>query len=185
MVKLLFLCRRRPDITHDRYVSLLLDGHVPLALRHHPTLRRYAVNVVEETFGGAAPLDSIGALWFDSFADFRDRLYDSPAGERIVTRDVARFIGSAHGYVVREEIVRARPDTPTPGPKLVVRVAGSGDDVARAWSGAEECVLNRVERGLAATAPPLAALLEVRLAPAAPFDVAAPAYRVAEHVQRA
>ena len=37
MVKLIFLCRRRPDITHERYVELLLKGHVPIALRHHPT----------------------------------------------------------------------------------------------------------------------------------------------------
>src|SRR5206468_495613 len=47
MVKLVFLCRRRSDLTHERYVARLLEGHVPLALRHHPTLRRYVVNIVE------------------------------------------------------------------------------------------------------------------------------------------
>jgi len=80
MVKLVFLCRRRPDLTHERYVELLLGGHVPLALRHHPALRRYVVNIVEDTRGPAPPLDSIGELWFDTLADYRERLYDSPAG---------------------------------------------------------------------------------------------------------
>ena len=39
-MKLIFLCRRRSDLTHDRYTELLLRGHVPIALRHHPTLRK-------------------------------------------------------------------------------------------------------------------------------------------------
>jgi len=60
MVKVVFLCRRRSDLTHERYVARLLEGHVPLALRHHPTLRRYVVNIVEGTRGPAPPLDSIG-----------------------------------------------------------------------------------------------------------------------------
>src|SRR5262247_3845809 len=32
MVKLIFLCRRRPELTHEQYVDMLLRGHVPLAL---------------------------------------------------------------------------------------------------------------------------------------------------------
>jgi len=71
MVKLVFLCWRRPDISHERYVELLLRGHVPVALAHHPTLRRYVVNVVEGTREPAPALDSIGELSFDSLADYR------------------------------------------------------------------------------------------------------------------
>jgi hypothetical protein len=95
MVKLVFLCRRRPDLDHARYVDLLLRGHVPLALRHHPTLRRYVVNIVESTRGPAPPLDSIGELCIDSLADYRERLYDSPDGQQIIARDVAGFLGGA------------------------------------------------------------------------------------------
>lgn len=98
MVSLLFLCTRRADLDHAAYVRRLLDGHVPLALHHHPTLRRYTVHIVERTPPGAAPLDSIGLLAFDTLEDFRTRLYDSPAGERIVARDVAGFLGGAHAY---------------------------------------------------------------------------------------
>jgi hypothetical protein len=66
MVKLICLCRRRPDISHQRYAELLLDGHVPIALRHHSTLRRYTVNIVEQSPPDLAALDSIGVLSFDS-----------------------------------------------------------------------------------------------------------------------
>jgi uncharacterized protein (TIGR02118 family) len=113
MVKLVFLCRRRPELSHERYVELLLGGHVPLALKHHPTLRRYVVNVVEATRGPAPALDSIGELWFDSLADYRDRLYDSPEGERIIARDVARFLGGADAYVTAEHVQRTPATLPT------------------------------------------------------------------------
>src|SRR2546427_8553861 len=113
MVKLVFLCRRRPDLTHERYVARLLEGHVPLALRHHPTLRRYVVNIVEGTRGPAPPLDSIGELWFDTLADYRERLYDSPEGERAVARDVAGFLGDADAYATVEHVQRA-PTAPAP-----------------------------------------------------------------------
>jgi uncharacterized protein (TIGR02118 family) len=123
MLKLVFLCRRRPELTHERYTELLLGGHVPLALRHHPTLRRYVVNIVEGTRGPAPLLDSIGELWFDSLADYRERLYDSPEGARIIARDVAGFLGAAAAYVTAERVQRApaaAPPTgqPSPGGKL-------------------------------------------------------------------
>jgi len=108
MVKLVFLCRRRSDLTHERYVARLLEGHVPLALRHHPTLRRYVVNIVEGTRGPAPPLDSIGELWFDTLADYRERLYDSPAGAGIIARDV-RASWEARRRTSRPSTCTARP----------------------------------------------------------------------------
>src|SRR5262249_17976163 len=72
--------------------------------------------------GPAPPLDSIGELWFDSLADYRERLYDSPEGARIIAADVAGFLGAADAYVVTEHVQRA-PDAspptgaPTPGAK--------------------------------------------------------------------
>jgi uncharacterized protein (TIGR02118 family) len=125
MVKLVFLCHRRPGLDHAGYVERLLGGHVPIALRHHPTLRRYVVNVVEGTRGGAEPLDSIGELSFDAIEDFRDRLYDSDAGRAIVERDVAGFLGAAHAYATWElvhkapAVAAAPPGTRSPGVKLV------------------------------------------------------------------
>ena len=119
MVKLIFLCRRRPDISHERYVELLLDGHVPIALRHHPALRRYVVNIVEQGRPNEEVLDSIGELWFDTLADYRERLYDSSEGERIVQRDVAQFLGGADAYATTEHVQKSLGTPPigvrTPG----------------------------------------------------------------------
>jgi hypothetical protein len=140
VVTLVFLCRRRPDITHDEYVARVLGGHVPLALRHHPTLRRYVVNIVEEAAEGAPPLDSIAELGFASFADYAERLYDSPDGERIIARDVAGFLGGADAYVTGERDPRPTPrrlGERSPGVKLiagVVRPPGVGSDESlRGW----------------------------------------------------
>jgi hypothetical protein len=109
MVKLIFLCRRRSDIGHGRYTELLLRGHVPIALRHHPTLRRYTVNIVEQSPAALPALDSIGELSFDTLADFRERLYDSAEGERAVQRDVSGFMGGAHAYATTEYEQKAGP----------------------------------------------------------------------------
>ena len=87
MVTLVFLCRRRPDLRHGDYAERLLGGHVPLALRHHPTMRKYVVNLVQALRAGAETLDSIGELSFDSLADFHERLYDSDDGPQLVRRD--------------------------------------------------------------------------------------------------
>jgi hypothetical protein len=109
MVKLVFLCRRRADISHDCYTRRLLDDHIPIALRHHRTLRKYVVNIVEADPADAPPLDSIGELSFDSLEDYRQRLYDSPAGEGVVRADVARFMGAATAYVVAEHVAEPAP----------------------------------------------------------------------------
>lgn len=122
MVKLIFLCRRRPDISHDRYADLLLRGHVPIALRHHPTLRRYIINIVERGPEDELELDSIGELSFDTLADYHERLYDSPEGQRLVAADVAEFMGGAHAYATTEVVqksVLARPiSARAPGVKM-------------------------------------------------------------------
>ncbi|MBI3785884.1 MAG: EthD family reductase [Deltaproteobacteria bacterium] len=124
MVKLIFFCRRRSDITHERYAELLLGSHVPLALKHHPTLRRYVVNIVEHSPPGETPLDSVGELTFDSLEDFRQRLYDSPEGRRVIAHDVKQFMGGASAYVTSEHIQKGgdRPEpvgTCSPGVKMV------------------------------------------------------------------
>jgi uncharacterized protein (TIGR02118 family) len=132
MVKLIFLCRRRPDLTHEQYVERLLGGHVPLALRHHPTMRGYVVNVVETSGPGLEPLDSIAELSFDTLADFEERLYDSPEGRTAIERDVAGFLGAADAYVTQERTQlsigeRGATGTRTPCVKLVCPVQRRSD----------------------------------------------------------
>ena len=125
MRKLIFLCRRVPGLTHEQYAQRLLDDHVPIALRHHPSLRRYVVNVVEGVrTPSSRELDSIGELSFETLEDYRERLYDSEAGREIVGRDVARFLGEAHAYECSEFVQKDRTAPPlllrrSPGAKLI------------------------------------------------------------------
>jgi uncharacterized protein (TIGR02118 family) len=130
MRKTIHLCRRRPDIDHPRYAELLLRGHVPIALDHHPAMRRYVVNLVEQAFvPPPEELDSVGELSFESMADYRERLYDSAEGERIVQADVAGFMAAAASYECTEIVQKGGPQagplvrrspTASPGVKLLL-----------------------------------------------------------------
>jgi uncharacterized protein (TIGR02118 family) len=117
MVKMIFLCRRRPDVDHAAYAERVLGGHVPLALRHHPTMRGYVVNVVEQSPPGWPELDSVAELTFETMDDYRTRLYDSDAGRAAIERDVAGFLGGASAYATTEYVQRAGTDEPALGAK--------------------------------------------------------------------
>jgi len=124
MLKIIFLCRRRPDITRKQYAAFVLEGHAPLALKHHPTLLRYVINIAEGTPPGGPEIDSLPALYFASLEDFREHLYDSDEGREIIRRDVARFMtGGADTYATTEYVQRksALPTAPigkrSPGAK--------------------------------------------------------------------
>ena len=124
MVKILFFCKRLPALTQAQYRKRLLEGHLPLALQHHPTLRKYVVNMVEHRTQDAAGIDSINVLYFDSVRVYREELYDSPQGKELINRDVAGFLESTHGYVTRERVHKAEVQPlPTgqrsPGFKLI------------------------------------------------------------------
>lgn len=127
MEKLLFLCRRRTDIDHDTYAEHLLATHGPLALRHHPLLRRYVVHVVERGSADHPEIDSINELHYDRLEDFRLHNYDSPEGERIIREDLRRFLGTVYGYATREFVHRDEgperaPGRRTPGLKWICAV---------------------------------------------------------------
>lgn len=132
MVKLMFLCRRRPELTPAQYADRLLRGHVPLALRHHATMRGYVVNLVEQVGTGVEALDSIGELSFESLADFEHRLYDGPEGRVAIEGDVAGFLAGADAYVTTPHVQldaaeqRATGER-SPGVKLVCPVRRRAD----------------------------------------------------------
>ncbi len=119
MLKIIFLCRRRPDITREQYAAFVLEGHAPLALKHHPSLLRYVINIAEGTPPGGPEIDSLPALYFASMEDFRERLYDSPEGKEIIRRDVARFMtGGADAYATTEYVQRgSTPLAASSGPR--------------------------------------------------------------------
>lgn len=110
---MVFFCRRRSGLSHDDYADMVLRDHVPLALEHHPTMLKYVVNLVDSVPPGEPSYDSVAELSFDSMHDYRERLYDSAEGERIVYADVARFMSSATAYATTEYVHR-QPMPPAP-----------------------------------------------------------------------
>ncbi len=104
VVKIFFLCRRRPELSREEYSRRILEQHVPLALEHHTSMRRYVVNIVERAPTPAPEYDSVAALGFDTLEDYNERLYDSPAGREIIHRDVQGFLAGADAYATREHV---------------------------------------------------------------------------------
>jgi len=202
VVKLVFLCARKPGLDHAQYEAHLLERHAPLALRHHASLRRYVLNVVE----GEDEIDSVNALYYDSLEDFEKRNYDSAAGERIVVEDHARFLGGASGYLTQESVLcdldpKPTPGFRSPGVKWICALRGPRGLEAElvpallAGSNAASYVaIDRVERRLYDGGADWDAFLEVRLgssisAPSLRAQIeahceATALWRVAEYVQR-
>ncbi|MBC8293589.1 MAG: EthD domain-containing protein [Proteobacteria bacterium] len=186
-MKLLFFCSRLPQLTRADYARMLLGDHVPLALKHHPTMRRYTVNIVRDEGGGTspAPVDSIGQLCFDSLEDYQQRLYDSDEGARLVHEDVARFMSSATAWATGERVVKAAPvgelGAVTTNTKLVVALRrGQGLSAAAftdaltndhlpalmtACPGLVACVVNEVDCRLSEDGERWDAFIEFWLAP--------------------
>ena len=172
VVKLIFLCVRRPGLTHVQYATHLLERHAPLALRHHASLRRYVLNVVDAD----DEIDSVNALHYDALEDFEKRNYDSAEGERIVTEDHARFLGGAAGYLTQESVYRADSPGPpagtrSPGVKWICALRRSArletefvPELLADQPDVSSVVIDRVERKLYEAGADWDAFLEVRLA---------------------
>ncbi len=153
----MFLCRRLPELSREEYARRILGGHVPLALRHHPTMRRYTVNIVRRAPEGSPELDSIAALSFDRLEDFQERLYDSEEGRVLIGRDVRGFMAGADAYATREHVLK---DELAPGPlgertpvvkwisMLQRRPQLSREQFAQTWLEEAIPTLLRVQRGL-------------------------------------
>ncbi len=196
VVKLIFLCARRAGLDRARYAAHLLERHAPLALRHHASLRRYVLNLVDEGGDAAESIDSVNALHYDAFADFELRNYDSAEGERIVTEDHARFLGSASGYLTEESVqleggTGVAPGARTPGTKWICALRRSArlsrdrffaalesdlvPELLAAQALASRVAVDRVERKLYPGGPEIDAFLETSFpdaarAPLHPFD---------------
>jgi uncharacterized protein (TIGR02118 family) len=129
MIKVVFLVKRAEGISHDDFVRHLLEHHVPLALRHHPKLRKYLSAPIVAGTSNEGDFDAVAELYFDSLEDFRSGLFDSEEGRRIINEDVARFCGPGGRHYITEEIV-FKDET---GPSQVYRpgtpVAPLGDEV--------------------------------------------------------
>jgi uncharacterized protein (TIGR02118 family) len=89
----------------DEFRSAWLEGHVPLALRHHVGMCAYETDVVLEVPPGALPLDGFSQLHFPSERDFSERFYDDDEGRSAIEADVAGFVASAIAWEVGEYVL--------------------------------------------------------------------------------
>jgi len=106
MIKVLYLVRRAEGLSHEEFLRYQLEEHAPLAIRHHPTMRRYVTNPIIPGGDNPDSLDSITELWFDSVADLEDaNNYDSAEGKRILLADNRKFCAPGTKRYITQEIV--------------------------------------------------------------------------------
>jgi uncharacterized protein (TIGR02118 family) len=91
--------RRARGLSREEFAHHWTQVHAPLARTHHPSICRYVQNVVVHTLAPGTPdIDGIAELGFASLDDFRERMYDSPAGKETIAADVREFIDVATGW---------------------------------------------------------------------------------------
>lgn len=106
MFKAMILLTRREDMTHDEFVAWWLGDHAPLAASL-PGVRRVAFNVVDAA-PGAAGIDGISELWFDTQADF-EAAYASEIGRATAADSMAHVSGRVRLFVTENLLGSADP----------------------------------------------------------------------------
>ncbi len=185
MLKMIFFCHRKDGISHEEYQQMVLGSHVPIALRHHPTMLKYVVNMIDHCPTDSPHYDSIAELSFANAKDFENHLYDSDAGKVVVEKDVARFMGGAAAYATTEHVQKELPQAGPLGSKhavvkmiapIVRREGMSHDEFVDHWlnrhrplalkhhPGLIRYVANVVDRSLSPDAPSLDGIGELYFA---------------------
>jgi uncharacterized protein (TIGR02118 family) len=125
MIKVVYLVRRAPGLTHEEFVHHLLERHVPLALRHHPRLRKYTSAPVMAGTSNPDSIDSVAELYFDSLQDATEGLFDSEEGRRVIAEDVRRFcVPGSRRYITQELVFKDDIGTSLYRPGLPVAPLG-------------------------------------------------------------
>jgi uncharacterized protein (TIGR02118 family) len=105
-VKSIYLARRRPDMTQDRYARYWGNRHAPLALRVHVGMWRYVRNVVVRSAPRSDKWDGFAVLHFRTAQDLRERFYDSDDGRAAIAADVAEFTSGGRALHTSEYILK-------------------------------------------------------------------------------
>ena len=116
MIKSISLLTRRPELTHEQFMTHWVEIHAPLA-HAVPGLRRYIQNHIrdERTRPDIATtevaVDGIAELWYDD-RDTMTRALASPE-MKALHADGALFIGRIQSFIVEEKTII--PDPPRAG----------------------------------------------------------------------
>ena len=101
MVKEMLLLKRKEGLSQEEFSKHYEEVHVPLILKHCPTIKRYVRNYVANTLGAEGPdFDCITEVWYDDMAGFQAmvKFYFSEAGK--VIRDSEESFMDASKIVV-------------------------------------------------------------------------------------
>ncbi len=104
-VKNLFMVRRAAQLGRSDFRPRWLQGHVPLALRHHVGMSRYVTDVVVQSLTADAPeVDGFATLCFATEDEFRDGMFDNEHGREVIEADVNAFLSGTVGTRVDEYV---------------------------------------------------------------------------------
>ena len=104
MIKLVFCCRRRPDMTREAFQKRWLEVHGPLVARvreQMPMMKRYVQShslpdevseVVRAPRGAGPAYDGITEVWFDSLESMGAGTEEAIEGARALLEDEAKFL---------------------------------------------------------------------------------------------
>ena len=108
-VKMVGPLRRAEALSHDQFVDYWLQRHVPLVLKHLTGMWRYITNVVTASLiPGAPEIDGVVELHVRELEDLtdRERFYDSPEGQQIMSADSSRFLSRPSRSLATEYVLR-------------------------------------------------------------------------------
>jgi uncharacterized protein (TIGR02118 family) len=87
---------RATGLTEIQFEQHWAEVHRPLAQKHHFGMELYVQNVVRGLVGSSGQgIDGIAELGFRSEEALQNEMYDSDEGLKIISADVAKFVGSA------------------------------------------------------------------------------------------
>lgn len=119
MIKMIFMLKRRPDMTREAFIARYEGGHATLGEKHVPNAARYVRRYLEpvaELFTGEViepDHDVITELWFDDeeqYAIAMQRLAEPEVATEIVADEEQLFDRSKHRVFMVDE-----RDSPIPG----------------------------------------------------------------------
>ena len=110
MIKLVFCCRRRPELGREEFQRYWLERHGPLvrSLREALPMRRYvqshtldapANDLIRSSRGSAEPYDGITEVWFDDVGALGATSEAAVAAARRLLEDEARFLDLANSSI--------------------------------------------------------------------------------------
>lgn len=117
MIKLVFCCRRKPELSREEFLVRWKDVHGPLVRKIHdsalPTMKRYVQShslpdelsaPVQQSRGALPPFDGITEVWFDDLESMGgDGSEAAIAGAKALLEDEAKFLDLPNCHVFLTE----------------------------------------------------------------------------------